>query len=81
MSGGAMRWRVLRYCFSLFTLEVGLFLLIFPWTDTYLFNWIQDSHPLLQDLWEDGFFRGGLSGLGAVNVYLAVLDFWRTLRG
>lgn len=81
MSERPMRWRVLRYAFALFTLEVGLFLVIFPWTDTYLFNWIQDSHPLLQDLWEMGYFRGALSGLGGVNVYLALLDFWRTLRG
>ena len=75
------RYRLLRYCLALFTLEVGLFLLIFPWTDTWLFNYFQDSNALFRDIWEDPYFRGALSGLGAVNIYLAVSEFLRTLRG
>jgi hypothetical protein len=75
------RYRVFRYLFALFTLEVGLFLLVFPWTDTWFFNYFQDSNELLRNVWEDPYFRGGISGLGAVNVYLAVIEFLRTLRG
>ena len=75
------RNRVLRYCLALFTLEVGLFLVIFPWTDTWYFNYFQDSTPLFRDIWEDPYFRGGISGLGLVNIYLALLEFLRTLRG
>ncbi|MEP6962269.1 MAG: hypothetical protein ABI995_09325, partial [Acidobacteriota bacterium] len=63
-----------------FTLEVGLFLLIFPWTDKWMFNYLQDFNPVLQDLWTTSYFRGGLSGLGIVNIYLAVSEFLRTLR-
>ena len=80
-NAGARRNRILRYCFALFTLEVGLFLLIFPWTDTWFFNYFQDSNALFRNIWEDPFFRGAISGLGAVNTYLAVLEFLRTLRG
>lgn len=75
------RYRVLRYFFALFTLEVGLFLLVFPWTDTWLFNYFEDSTDLLRNLWLDPYFRGGISGLGVVNVYLAIAEFLRTLRG
>lgn len=75
------RYRVLRYCFALFTLEIGLFLLVFPWTDTWLFNYFEDSSELLRHAWLDPYFRGGISGLGVVNVYLAIAEFLKTLRG
>ena len=75
------RYRLLHYLFALFTLEVGLFLLVFPWTDTWLFNYFQDSSDLLSNVWQDPYFRGAVSGLGVVNVYLAVVEFVRTLRG
>ncbi len=75
------RYRVLRYLFALFTLEVGLFLVVFPWTDSWLFNYFEDSTDLLRDVWEDPFFRGAISGLGLVNVYLAIVEFLRAIRG
>ena len=74
------RHKILRYCFALFTLEVGLFLLIFPWTDKWMFNYFQEAAPLLRNIWEDPYFRGALSGLGVVNIYLSISDFFRTLR-
>lgn len=75
-----LRTRVLHYCFAIFTLEVGLFLLIFPWTDKWMFNYFQDSAPLLRNIWEDPYFRGAISGLGVVNIYLSISDFFHTLR-
>lgn len=72
--------RILRYLLALFTLEVGLFLLIFPWTDPWMLNHLQDTNTVLRDLWQDPYFRGAISGLGAVNIYLAILEFSRTLR-
>ena len=74
------RNRILRYCLALFTLEVGLFLIIFPWTDTWLFNYFQDYNALFRDVWEDAYFRGAVSGLGIVNVYLAIVEFLHTIR-
>ena len=73
--------KVIRYCFALFTLEIGLFLLIFPWTESWLLSEVQDISPLIQELWGNPFVRSGLSGLGAVNVYLSVHEFLHTLRG
>ena len=74
-------YKVVHYCFALFTLEIGLFLLIFPWTETWMLSELQDKTPLLQELWQNSFVRSGLSGLGVLNIYLAINDFLRTLRG
>jgi hypothetical protein len=75
-----LRLRILHYCFAIFTLEVGLFLLIFPWTDKWDFNYFQDSSQWLGNLWLDPYFKGAISGLGIVNIYLSISDFFRTLR-
>jgi hypothetical protein len=72
--------KVIHYCFALFTLEIGLFLLIFPWTESWLLSEIQDLAPELQAVWDNPFLRSGLSGLGAVNIYLAIHEFLHTLR-
>ena len=80
MSLAPHRYKILRYCFALFTLEVGLFLVVFPWTDTWFFNYFQDFNQLFRNVWEDPYFRGAVSGLGLVNVYLAVAEFLHTLR-
>jgi hypothetical protein len=74
------RYKILRYLFALLTLEIGLFLVIFPWTDRWMFNYIQDTNGWLRDIWQDPYFRGAISGLGVVNIYLAFLDFFRTTR-
>lgn len=74
------RYKILRYCFALLTLEIGLFLVIFPWTDRWMFNYIQDTNTWLRDVWEDPYFRGAVTGLGIVNIYLAFLDFLNTTK-
>jgi len=74
------RHRVLRLALSLFTLEIGLFLLIFPWRDSWNSNYIQDLLPMLDAVWPNSYFRGAVSGLGLVNIYLAVLEFSHFLR-
>jgi len=72
--------RLLRVCFSIFTLEVGLFLVVFPWMDAWDLNYLQDLAPWVQDLWLSNYFRGAVSGLGLVNVYLALAEAVRLLR-
>ena len=61
--------------------EIGIFLIVFPWTDA----WGQSSIPNwsleLLDLWENNYFRGALSGLGIVNVWISFLEMLRLLRG
>lgn len=69
--------RVWAICFAIFALEVGLFLLLFPWMDSWNVNHVQTWLPPLQDLWEDRYLRGAVSGLGLVNVYIACREVIR----
>jgi hypothetical protein len=76
------RWqgRLLTACFMIFALEVGLFLVIFPWQDTWSVNYLQGLAPSLEGVWDDPRFRGALTGLGLVNIYIACLQFIRLFR-
>lgn len=71
---------LLRICFALFTFEIGLFLVIFPWTDNWNINYFQEVIPWFQDLWYEPAFRGALTGLGFVNLYIACLQVVRSFR-
>jgi len=72
--------RVWAICFAIFALEIGLFLLVFPWMDSWNVNHFQSWFPRLRDLWEDPYLRGAVSGLGLVNVYIAGGEVIRLLR-
>src|ERR1700676_1357620 len=76
------RWlsRLLGICFALFAFEVGLFLLVFPWMDSWNFNYFQDLSPSIQDFWSDPYFRGALSGLGLLNIYVACREFIQVFK-
>jgi hypothetical protein len=72
--------RLLRVCLALFTFEIGLFLAIFPWSEYWSFNYLQVVIPGLQDVWDQPAFRGALTGLGLVNIYLACLQVVNAFR-
>lgn len=78
---GAWQSRILGFCFAIFTFEIGLFLVIFPWMDeTWNLNYFQGLIPILKNVWNDPYFRGGVTGLGFVNIYIACLEVARLLR-
>lgn len=56
------------------TTGIGLYLLISPWRDDWVFNSIQDLTPSLEFLWLDPAFRGALSALGLANLIIAYLQ-------
>jgi len=66
--------------FALLTLSIGGFLVVFPWADSWNLNYIQDLVPGAQQLWDEPSFRGAITGLGFVNLYIAILQFARLLR-
>jgi hypothetical protein len=73
--------RLLRICFVIFTLEIGLFLAIFPWMDeTWSVNAFQEIVPVLQSIWIEPYFRGAVTGLGLVNIFIALQEIARLLR-
>ncbi len=73
--------KLLNVCFAIFAFEIGIFLVIFPWMDdTWKMNYFPTVNPALRNIWEDPYFRGALTGLGLVNIYVALWEFFRSLR-
>ncbi|MBZ5583510.1 MAG: hypothetical protein LAQ30_15140 [Acidobacteriia bacterium] len=74
------RWyhRMSAVLFTTFCLEIGFFLLIFPWT-SYA-NDFAAFRPEWRPYWDNTYIRGAISGLGAVNLYIACLEVFRLRR-
>jgi hypothetical protein len=62
------------------SLLVGLILVVAPWTPWWEANGLLPPHPLLRALVLSEFARGGVSGLGLVNILLAVAETREHLR-
>ena len=63
-----------------FCIEIGFFLLIFPWTDHWESNYFGDLIPFLRPFWDNLYLRGAVSGIGVVNLYIALLELFRLRR-
>ena len=77
-----MRWhrRILGFCLVIFAFEIGIFLLVFPWLDNWDLSWIPVHSPKLSDLWMSRHFRGALSGLGFLDIYVALAELYKQLK-
>lgn len=72
--------RILRIVMALFCFEIGVILLFLPWTllwdNNYFFN--------LNDSWRaftlSSYVRGGVSGLGLVNLWMAAVETVRLIK-
>jgi hypothetical protein len=72
--------RILSFCFVVFTLELGVFLLVFPWLEYWDLNWVPLQGPAWRDLWMNNYFRGALSGLGLLNLWVGFVELLRQIR-
>jgi hypothetical protein len=66
----------------LICLELGLFLLIYPWSDGWSDNYFAwavrgSIQPTWHSFWNNSFVRGGISGMGAVNLWIAITEVFR----
>ena len=68
------------FVFITFCAEVGLFLLIFPWTDAWENNFFSNLIAVLEPVWNNMYFRGAISGLGVVNLYISIAEIIRLRR-
>ena len=75
------RWhrRILGICLVIFAFELGLFLLVFPWRPNWDVNWIPVHFRPLSEIWMNQYFRGALSGLGLLNIYVAAIEAGRQI--
>ncbi len=56
------------------SLLVGVVLIVAPWTPFWEANWLLQPWSWLRMLLLSGFTRGAISGLGLVNVLVALAD-------
>jgi hypothetical protein len=79
-----LRRRLWVILFAIFAFEIGTFLVVFPWMDSWTLNHLPTFFPgheiELQDLWDDTYFRGSLSSLGFLNVYIALREALLLIR-
>jgi hypothetical protein len=61
-------------------LAIGLFLMIFPWTDYWDENYFGATLNLLRHYWSNMYVRGAVSGLGAIDVYISLIEVFRLRR-
>jgi hypothetical protein len=69
--------RLLRVALLMLWLEVGLTLILVPWSDIWEANYFLYQYPALGIFARNPFLRGAISGLGLMNVFLSVAAFRR----
>lgn len=63
-----------------FCLEVGVVLLVFPWSDYWDNNFFSTWIPALHQSWDNSYVRGAVSGLGIANIMIAFGELFRLRR-
>jgi hypothetical protein len=63
------------------SLLVGLILSVVPWTTLWDANYLLQPHPVLRALALSTFARGAVTGLGLVNIFLALHEAHEHLVG
>lgn len=63
-----------RLIYVAYFLEVGLLLVLVPWTAFWERNYFAVSSPHFQELLRNNFVRGAVSGVGIVNLLMGFKD-------
>jgi hypothetical protein len=69
--------RFFRLIMLLFWLELGLGLIVVPWSEFWDANFFLYQYPVLAMWIKNPFLRGAISGLGLINVFLSLETFRR----
>lgn len=77
------RWR--RWIMGLLSAgvctTVGTLLVLLPWVPGWDQNYFSGSRQGWYAVWMNSYFRGAVSGVGAVNLYVSFLELLRLVRG
>ena len=75
---------------AVFCLIMGIFLVIAPWMEPWDTNFFSFLSPdsfreatfaeWWRGVWSSNYFRGAISGLGVLNIYIAFLEAFRLRR-
>ena len=73
-------YKLWKLIFIVFCFELGVFLMVFPWLDYWGNNSIATLAPWIEGFWGNLYFRGAVSGLGVVNIYISLAEVFRLRR-
>lgn len=78
----AYQWyhKLAALLFIVFCLELGVFLLLFPWSSWWNQNFFSTVVPEWHQYWSNAYVRGAVSGLGVLNLYIALVEIFRLRR-
>jgi hypothetical protein len=65
---------------TMFCMAIGIYLLIYPWTDSWNHNYFAAAVPDWHGYWDNLYLRGAVSGLGIVNFYISLVEAIRLRR-
>jgi hypothetical protein len=65
---------VKRLVLVAFFLEIGFVLIVIPWSAFWDRNYFAAVFPPLRDALANNYVRGGVSGLGLLNIYAALAE-------
>lgn len=71
------RFLLRRLIYIAFFIEVGLLLLVLPWSGFWERNYFAVGWPRVHDVITNNFVRGGVTGLGLVNLGAGLADLAR----
>lgn len=71
--------QILRVLLLLLWLELGLLLILLPWSPYWETNFFLNKYPSLIHVLLNSYLRGAISGLGVLDAVLAVDSFRRKL--
>ena len=57
--------------------ELGIFLIVWPWASDWDLRFLPYG---LRQIWNSNYFRGAVSGLGVLNIYLFLVEVFRLRR-
>lgn len=63
-----------RLVYVAYFIEVGLLLVLVPWSAFWERNYFVESMPALAAFITNHFVRGAISGLGVINLYAGLAD-------
>ena len=66
--------RIVRVVYVAYFIEVGLALIIVPWSDLWARNYFAQTWPWVERLVSDPYLKGAVSGLGLVNLALGLSE-------
>ncbi len=82
LAGGGHSWRALfrALVYIVFCLELGTFLLVFPWSPWWHSSLIARLAPGWYDVWTSPYLRGAVSGLGVLDIGIGLVEVFRLRR-